>query len=93
MINEVGNRERIDVLLKRLHIVKSREYGKYACENDKVLLNGKSVKSSHMVKSGDRIRMVSTKGYLEYEILDIPKSKNVKKSDVIKFYKIVGSDE
>ncbi|NIA23880.1 MAG: RNA-binding S4 domain-containing protein, partial [Proteobacteria bacterium] len=80
-------------LLKRLQIVKSREKAKYACDNGMVFVNDRKVKASHLVKSGDTINLILNKKDVVYEITDIPESKRIKKSDAMKYYKVVGIHE
>ncbi|RKX64758.1 RNA-binding protein [candidate division TA06 bacterium] len=85
--------ERVDILLKKLQIVKSREKAKHACENGRVFVNDTRVKASRIVNSGDTIRLTLNQKEVLYEIIDIPELKNIKKSDVMKYYKIVGENE
>ncbi len=92
-MNKDKKSERIDLLLKELQIIKSRERAKYACEEGVVFVNDEKVKPSHKVFPGDVIRIILKDRTINYEILDIPTSKNVRKSDVINYYKTVGDNE
>ena len=79
---------RIDSLLDKLCIVKHRSIAKKACDNGLVQINGTKVKPSKTVKVGNIIR-ISLYGYIiEFELTGIP-NKNIKKSEIENYYKLV----
>jgi len=82
---------RVDLALKRLLLVKSRTEGKEACDVGAVAVNGKRVKASAEVESGDRIRIDYAHRSLEIELLsDI--GKNVSRAEAKTLYRVL-SDE
>jgi ribosomal 50S subunit-recycling heat shock protein len=80
---------RIDLLLNKLCLTKTRSIAKQACDKNLVWINGKLAKASHEVKAGDHIRF-HLYGYRhELEILQIPVG-NVPKQDAARYYKMLG---
>jgi ribosomal 50S subunit-recycling heat shock protein len=65
---------RIDVLLHSLCIFKTRSQASRACAEERVWLNGHTVRSSHIVHPGDRIRWRDPLGRYEQEveIIEVP---------------------
>jgi ribosomal 50S subunit-recycling heat shock protein len=78
---------RIDLVLKRLLIVKSRSEAKEACDVGAVRVNGKPVKASHEVRPGDRIRVDFAHRTLEVELLD-EIGKNVSRAQAKSLYRV-----
>jgi len=79
---------RIDVLLNKLCLTKTRSIAKQACNRNLVWINSKQAKASQEVKIGDFIRF-DLYGYRhELEITVIPES-NVAKKDALLFYKLI----
>ncbi len=84
----MNNFNRIDVLLKRLGILKSREQAKLACDKDKITRDGKRLKPSSTVYVNDIIKIEFTDRTIVYKLLKIPESKNIKKSKAKDYYQI-----
>ena len=65
---------RIDSLLHALCLFKTRSQASRACAEGRVWLNGTPVRSSRVVRAGDRIRWRDHLGRIEQEIevLEIP---------------------
>jgi ribosomal 50S subunit-recycling heat shock protein len=65
---------RIDLVLHNLCLFKTRSQASRACAEGRVWLNGSVVRSSHVVRAGDRIRWIDPLGRVEREIelLEIP---------------------
>ena len=79
---------RVDQLLKKLCLIKTRSIAKKACDKNLVLINGKIVKASAAV-SADDIVEYSLYGYKnKVKILEVPKG-NVSKNNAAKFYEIL----
>jgi ribosomal 50S subunit-recycling heat shock protein len=78
---------RIDLVLKRLLIVKSRSEAKEACDVGAVRVNGKPVNASHEVRPGDRIRVDFAHRTLEVELLD-EIGKNVSRAQAKSLYRV-----
>ncbi len=79
---------RIDLLINKLCLVKSRNVAKNACDRRLVLINGEAVKASASVKEGDLIQF-SIYGYqTTIKLLKIPKG-NVAKKNAADYYDII----
>ncbi|MFA5576398.1 MAG: RNA-binding S4 domain-containing protein [Tissierellaceae bacterium] len=60
---------RIDKYLKNARIIKRRTIAKEACEQGRVLINGKLAKPGDEVKVGDRVE-INFSNPMEIEVLD-----------------------
>ncbi len=78
---------RIDKFLKVSRILKRRTISKEACENGKVIVNGKEVKPSYKLKIGDVVEIIFAKNSLIFEVLDLKET--VKKDQIQSLYKIL----
>lgn len=79
---------RIDKFLKISRILKRRTLGKEACENSKVLVNGKEVKPSFKLKVGDIVSIRFNSGELKFKVEVLKET--VKKEEAQTLYSIVG---
>lgn len=83
---------RVDLVLKRLLLVKSRTEAKEACDVGAVHVNGKPAKASLEVRVGDRIRVDYAQRTLEIELVgDIGKS--VSRVDAKTLYRVVRDEK
>ena len=82
---------RVDVLLHRLCLTKSRNETKTACEAGAVSLDGRNARPSDTVLPGRRITIRYPKRTLELELLELP-GKSVSRAAARELYRIV-SDE
>lgn len=71
---------RLDKYLSSVNILKRRAIAQDMCENNAISLNGKLAKSSKIVKVGDVITLHYLQYQKHYEILALPTSKTVPKS-------------
>ena len=79
---------RIDQLLNKLCLVKTRSIAKKACDKNLVKINGKPAKASSAVNDNDVIEY-DLYGYSnKIEIVTIPKG-NVSKDRALEFYNIL----
>jgi len=76
---------RIDLFLKKVLLVEKRTDAKLMCDKNLVRLNGKYVKPSKSVNTGDIIEIESFKGTKKIRILNIPTG-NVGKQDADLYY-------
>jgi ribosomal 50S subunit-recycling heat shock protein len=83
---------RVDLALKRLLLVKSRTEGKEACDVGAVHVNGKRVKASAEVHTGDRVRVDYAHRTLEIELLG-EIGKNVSRAQAKELYRIVRDEK
>ena len=63
---------RIDKYLKVSHLIKRRTVANEACDNERVTVNGKTVKASYEVKTGDVIAIRFGANTLKVEVLAVP---------------------
>jgi ribosomal 50S subunit-recycling heat shock protein len=71
---------RVDVLLHRLCLTKSRSEAKAACEAGAVLLEGKPARASDAVPPGRKIEVRYPSRTLEVELLETPRKGTSKKA-------------
>ena len=79
---------RVDQLLNKLCLVKTRSMAKKACDSNLVKINGITAKSSSKVKTGDEIEYTVFGNYTKLQIKDIPKG-NVSKVQAPEYYDIL----
>jgi len=63
---------RIDLLLKFLCLVKTRNQGRKGCEAGRIKLNGRAAKPSREVQEGDTIEIRYPGKVLVVEIIEMP---------------------
>ncbi len=80
---------RLDKFLKVSRIIKRRELIKDFCKNGFIKLNGNLTKPSKEIKVGDIIEINTPLKFLKVKVLDIPKSKNVSKTEAKMLYKVL----
>jgi ribosomal 50S subunit-recycling heat shock protein len=78
---------RIDKFLKVSRILKRRTVAQEACDNGKVLVNGKDAKPSHRVKEGDVVEIIYATGTLKFRVLAVKEF--VKKDEAQSLYEIL----
>lgn len=82
---------RLDKYLKVSRIIKRRTIAKEACENSRVLINGKVAKAGTEVKEGDLIEILYANGSLKAKIINI--KEHVLKDDAKGMYEIISDYE
>lgn len=78
---------RIDKYLKNARIIKRRTIAKEACEQGRVLINGKVSKPGDEVNVGDKIQINFGNGSINIEVLEV--KDNVGKDAATTLYKEV----
>ncbi|MCB5250148.1 MAG: S4 domain-containing protein [Candidatus Cloacimonadales bacterium] len=78
---------RIDLLMNKLCLVKTRSIAKKACDNNAVRVNGKTAKASLEIKPNDIIEYDLFGYNTELKIIKIPIG-NVAKKDAPEYYEI-----
>lgn len=71
---------RVDVLLHRLCITKSRNEAKGACDAGAILVNGSGARASREVNAGDRVEVRFPRRTLEIEIVTLPPKSTSRKA-------------
>jgi ribosomal 50S subunit-recycling heat shock protein len=82
---------RIDLVMSRLCLAKTRSQAGRACEEGAVRLNGRPAKASTVVHPGDRVvvREPSGRAEREYEILALPPEGSVSRTAARDLYRLV----
>ncbi|MEO2068504.1 MAG: S4 domain-containing protein [Desulfurobacteriaceae bacterium] len=80
---------RLDQFLKVSRIVKRRTQAKELCDAEVVKVNGKPVKASKEIKEGDLVEIDTITRYLKFQVLEIPREKNVSKKRSRELVKIL----
>jgi ribosomal 50S subunit-recycling heat shock protein len=71
---------RIDVLLHRLCITRSRSEAKAACDGEAILLNGRQAKASQLVAAGDTLSIRFNHRTLVVQVDELPPRSTSKKA-------------
>lgn len=71
---------RLDQFLNSTNLLKRRSIAQDMCNHQAVLLNGKPAKSAKEVKMGDKITLIYLNHQEHYQILSLPQSKTIPKS-------------
>jgi ribosomal 50S subunit-recycling heat shock protein len=79
---------RIDKYLKAARILKRRTISKELAMNQRVEINGRSVKPSHEVNAGDTVAVTFGNRRLEIKVLSTQEAK--KKADAAEMYEVIG---
>ncbi|MBW3572720.1 MAG: hypothetical protein KY467_16615 [Gemmatimonadetes bacterium] len=83
---------RVDVLLHRLCLTRSRSEAKAACEAGAVTLDGKRARPSDSVTAGKRIAVKYPSRLLEVELLELP-GKSVSKKAARDLYRVLQDEK
>ena len=78
---------RLDKFLKVSRLIKRRTVANEACDNGRISVNGRVVKSSYDVKVGDKIEISMGTRTVAVEVLEV--ADNVRKDDAAGMYKEV----
>lgn len=80
---------RIDKFLNAVNITKRRAVSEDMCKSGVVYINGTQAKPAKEVKIGDIINIKFLNGEQNYEVLQIPTTKNTPKNEQDKYVKKV----
>lgn len=83
---------RIDLLLNKLCLTKTRTIAKTACDKNLVSINGKTAKASSEIKDGDLVRFKLYGFDHEIRIERVPTG-NVAKKDATEYYTLLSRKE
>lgn len=83
-----GEPLRVDVLLHRLCLTRSRNEAKTACEEGAVLLDGRPARASDVVAAGRRVEIRYPSRTLEVELAELP-GKGTSKKAAREMYRIL----
>lgn len=79
---------RVDVLLDRLCLTRSRSEAKAACDAGAVVIDGEPAKASRAVGPGDHIAIAFPGSTMEIEVLSLP-PKSTSKKTAREMYRVV----
>ncbi len=82
---------RIDKFLKVSRILKRRTVANEACQGGRVSVNGKDVKPSYTLKTGDVVEIRFGNGALKFRVLQLKES--VKKDEAAAMYEVLGESQ
>lgn len=83
---------RIDLLLHRLCLTRSRSEAKAACEAGAVNVDGRAARASQSVSAGQRVIVQFPGRTVEFEVLALP-GKSVPKKNAREMYRVLRDDE
>lgn len=78
---------RIDKYLKVSRLIKRRTIANEACDAGRITVNGKTVKASYDVKTGDVIEIKMGERVIKVQVLEI--AEHVLKNDASLLYKVL----
>lgn len=78
---------RLDKWLKVSRLIKRRTVANEACDNDRVIVNGRPVRASYDVKAGDLVELKFGERAVKVEVLVV--ADNVGKNDAAAMYREV----
>lgn len=78
---------RIDKYLKNSRLIKRRTIAKEACDQNRILLNGKPAKAGSIVAINDIITMEFSQRLVKVKVLDI--KEHVNKDDAKEMYEVI----
>lgn len=78
---------RLDKYLKVSRLIKRRTIANEACENGKIVLNGRVAKPSADVKEGDMIELTLGERVIKVRVVKI--TEHVMKSDAVDMYEVI----
>ena len=82
-----GNSMRIDKYLKVSRLIKRRTVANEACDAGRITVNGKIVKASYDVKTGDVLEIKMGERVLTVKVMDI--AEHVLKNDASSLYEVL----
>lgn len=75
---------RLDKWLKVSRLIKRRTVANEACDNERVMANGRQVKASYDVKVGDKLEITFGQRTVKIEVLQV--AEHVRKEDTAAMY-------
>jgi ribosome-associated heat shock protein Hsp15 len=91
-VSEAAAPLRVDVLLHRLCLTRSRSEAKAACEAGAVTVDGKKARASDSAAAGKRIAVKYPSRLLEVELLELP-GKSVSKKAARDLYRVLRDEK
>ncbi len=83
---------RLDLFLKSSRLILRRSLAQEFCDAGLVKINGVKAKSSREVKLNDEIEIKRSQRLLKVRVLQIPKTKQVSRSEASNLYEVVSEE-
>lgn len=80
---------RLDKYLKVSRLIKRRTVANEACDNGRVMVNGRTVKAGYEVKVGDKIAISLGGHTIQVEVLQV--ADTVRKEDAVTMYQEIST--
>jgi ribosomal 50S subunit-recycling heat shock protein len=83
---------RLDLFLKASRLILRRTLAQEFCDADLVKVNNLAAKSSREIKANDEIEIKRRNRILRVRVLEIPKSKQVSRTEATNLYEIISEE-
>ncbi|MGI8555245.1 MAG: RNA-binding S4 domain-containing protein [Pyrinomonadaceae bacterium] len=83
---------RLDLFLKASRLIVRRSLAQEFCDAGFVKVNNLNAKSSREIKANDEIEIKRRNRLLKIRVLQVPKSKQVSRSEAMQLYEIIGEE-
>ena len=83
---------RLDLFLKTSRLILRRSLAQDFCDDGRVKVNNLTAKSSREVKPDDEIEIKRHNRLLKIRVLQIPKSKQVSRSEATNLYEVISEE-
>lgn len=83
---------RLDLFLKASRLILRRTLAQKFCDANLVKVNGQTAKSSKEIKQTDEIEIKRGDRLTKIRVLEIPKSKQVSRTDAVNLYEIISEE-
>lgn len=80
---------RLDLFLKKTHLVRQRALAKTLCDAGLVHVNDRPAKPAHLLAPGDRIRLELPRRLLEVQVLALPARGNLARRHIARFLHVM----
>lgn len=84
---------RLDIFLKLSRLIHRRSLAREFCDTEKVLVNGAAAKASKTIATGDEITIIKSNVIERFRVSEIPKTKQVSKTDAVALYELIDREE
>jgi ribosomal 50S subunit-recycling heat shock protein len=83
---------RLDLFLKASRLCLRRTIAQKICEAGRVSVNGKTAKSSHVVKPGDLLQIETRSKVIKVTVLAIPSGRQTSRKEAGALYQLVSEE-
>lgn len=83
---------RLDLFLKASRLCSRRSVAQQFCEANRISVNGHVAKSSHVVKTGDEIKVVRHNKVTTVRVLSVPTTRQTARKEAANLYEVVSEE-